>query len=109
MNNIEEIKEVSGRIIMITMDAAGGDIHFISAYAPPADHPLKEKEKFYEQLATTIRGAKGICYCGGDFNARIYEVLEHEKGSIGKHIIGRKGYITAQEKGHVINKKTKEN
>ena len=43
MNNITEVREISGRVMLVTLAAAGGDLHFVSVYAPPADHKPKKK------------------------------------------------------------------
>jgi hypothetical protein len=88
--------------------SATGGITFVSVRAPPADHKMKEKKKFYDELTNEINVTEGIYYIGGDFNARFYEVMEHEKGVIGKHIVERKGYINCQQKGKGINANTKE-
>jgi exonuclease III len=45
-----------------------GGITFISVYAPPANHKLKEKEKFYDDLTKEVNAIAGIYYIGGDFN-----------------------------------------
>ena len=108
-NNIKEVREVSGRIILVTLAAAGGDLHFVSVYAPPANHSTKKKESFYEALSETVSGLHGMIYIGGDFNARMYERLEHEKEVLGEGILTRKGYITTQEKGKGIGDQTREN
>ena len=50
-----------------------------------------------------------MVYIGGDFNARLYERLEHEKEVIGPYILERKGYITTQDKGKGVGDKTREN
>ena len=102
LNNIKEVKEVSGRIMVVTLAAVGGDIHFVSVYAPPADHKLQKKEAFYDELSQTLEQLHGIVCIGGDFNARIYEVLDHEAEVLGSNIISRKGYVTTQEKGKGI-------
>ena len=47
---ITEVNEVSGRIITLTIGARGGEITFISVYAPPADHKTEEKHKFHDDL-----------------------------------------------------------
>ena len=91
------------------MGARGGEITFISVYAPPADHKVEEKHKFYDDLTKTIQEARGMVYIGGDFNARLYERLEHEKEVIGPYILERKGYITTQDKGKGVGDKTREN
>jgi hypothetical protein len=108
-NNIKEVREVSGRILLVTLAAAGGDLHFVSVYAPPADHSTKKKESFYEALSETVSDLHGMIYIGGDFNARMYERLEHEKEVIGEGILTRKGYITTQEKGKGIGDQTRGN
>ena len=50
MNNITEVKEVSGRIMTMKLASATGGITFISVYAPPADHKTREKKKLYDDL-----------------------------------------------------------
>ena len=109
LNNIKEVKEVSGRVMVVTLAAVGGDIHFVSVYAPPADHKLQKKEAFYDELSQTIAQLHGIIYIGGDFNARLYEILEHEEEVLGQNIVLRKGYVTTQEKGKGIGENTREN
>ena len=109
LNNIKEVKEISGRIMVVTLTAVGGDLHFVSVYAPPADHKLQKKEAFYDELSRTLGALHGIVYVGGDFNARIFERMEYEKEVIGKHILPREGYVTTQEKGKGIGDNTREN
>ena len=48
-------------------------------------------------------------YVGGDFNARLYERLDHEKEVIGKHILKGEDYVTTQEKGKGIGENIREN
>ena len=60
--------------MLIKLKGAGGDIAFISAYAPTAESEKNEKNKFYDELAKTAEEAAGChVYMGGDFNARIDE------------------------------------
>ena len=76
---------------------------------PPANHRAAKKEAFYEELSRTVSGLHGIIYIGGDFNARMYERLEHEREAIGEGILARVGYVTTQEKGKGIGDQTREN
>lgn len=107
--HVTEVNEVSGRLIPMTLGAGGGAITFISVYAPPADHKTEEKLKFYDDLTRKVQEARGEVYFGGDFNARPYERLEHEKEVIGTCILERKEYITTQEKEKGVGDKTREN
>ena len=43
LKNLEEVKEVSRRIIVLEFKGAGGDIAFLSAYAPTADSKGKDR------------------------------------------------------------------
>jgi hypothetical protein len=106
---MSEVREVSGRIMSVKLASSTGGITFFSVYAPPADHKTSEKDKFYDDLTREINKTEGIYYIGGDFNARLYEVMQHEKGVIGNNIIGRSGYINCQEKGKGINVNTRKN
>ena len=40
---------------------------------------MEEQLKLYDDLTKTVQETEGVVYIGGDFNARIYERLEHEK------------------------------
>ena len=57
---------------------AGGDLGFISVYAPTAESKESEKDKFYDDLARTAESVQGcLVYVRGYFNARIYERNKH--------------------------------
>ena len=62
---------------------------FICAYAPHSGHSTELKEEFYDQLSTEISQTKGRYIIGGDFNARLHYVREHEKDVCGPFLIGR--------------------
>ena len=76
---------------MCSNKGAGGDIAFISAYAPTADSKGKDKDNFYDSLAKTAEEEKGSFVCiGGDFNARMYEGQAHEKEEVGENIVKKR-------------------
>ena len=108
-NYVEEVQEIDGRIIKIKLKTAGGGIDIFGVYAPTADQTSETKDNFYNNLTQAVNNCKGAVYIGGDFNARMYERLEHEKEEIGKNLIERKGYVTAQEAGRGICANTREN
>ena len=62
LKDLEELKEVSGRIIVLKSKGAGGDIAFLSACAPTAVSTGKDKDDFDDYLAKTVRGEKDFCY-----------------------------------------------
>jgi hypothetical protein len=106
---VVQVKEISGRIMSLKLDTATGGITFFSVYAPTANRPLKEKEAFYDSLTKEINEVEGLFYVWGDFNARLYEQMDHEKEVIGPSLLQRKQYITSQENGKGINPNTREN
>jgi hypothetical protein len=87
--SLHDIKQINGRIITGSFEAEGSPMTFICAYAPHSGHNTEVKEDFYEQLSTEISQTKGRYFIGGDFNARLHYVREHEKDCCGQYIIGR--------------------
>ena len=67
----------------ITLNAEGGKLAFISAYAPTAAANSEHKELFYEHLTDAINQTQAQYYIGGDVNARIYNIKNNEKEHIG--------------------------
>ena len=97
---LKDVKQTSGRSMHITLQAAGGDINFVSNYAPHAGYNLEDKEIFYETLSETLNGIRGKFYIGGDFNARIYHVRDIDTEAIGPHIICRdEPYLATMAEG----------
>lgn len=98
---INTVQPINGRVMYITLNAAGGKIAFIAAYAPTAQANTEQKEKFYDTLTNAIGETQAIYYIGGDFNARIWNRREGEKEQIGPNLISR-------EADYVINNMSEE-
>jgi hypothetical protein len=64
LNNVVQVKEISGRLMTIKLDTATGGITIFSVYAPTASRPLNEKEAFYDSLTKEINETDGILYIG---------------------------------------------
>jgi hypothetical protein len=75
----------------------------ICAYAPHSGHATETKEEFYADLSEEIAGCHGRFYVGGDFNARIHSVREHDTAVCGPLILGR-----GMEYLNTMNEQTKE-
>ena len=59
LNNPEEVKEISGRLMTAKLKGAGGAITFLSAYAPTAESNEQEQDSFYDDLAAATEEEKG--------------------------------------------------
>ena len=81
----------------------GYDVNMICAYAPHSGHATETKEEFYADLSEEIAGCHGRFYVGGDFNARIHSVREHDTAVCGPLILGR-----GMEYLNTMNEQTKE-
>ena len=80
LKHVEEVKEVSGRIMVLRFKGAGGIVVFISTYAPTEESTENYEVSLYDCLAKTVEEEQGnFIYIGGDLNARICERLAHEK------------------------------
>ena len=75
----------------------------ICAYAPHSGHATETKEEFYADLSEEIACCHGRFYVGGDFNARIHYVREHDTVVCGPFILGR-----GMEYLNTMNEQTKE-
>ena len=62
----------------------------ISAYAPTMNHPLDEKEKFYEDLRRILKKVSphDSILLMGDFNARVGNNHQAWPDVLGKHLLG---------------------
>ena len=88
LKHLEEVKEVSGRIMVLRFKWAVGSVALVSIYAPTSESKGKDKDAFYDTLAKTVEEETGsFIYIGGDFNARIYERLAHEREEIWKYFL----------------------
>ena len=77
-NSLQEVNEISGRIILIRFKGAGGDIAFISMYAPTAESKESEKVQFHDDLARTAESVQEcLVYVGGYFSERVYQRSKH--------------------------------
>lgn len=63
----------SERILSPQLHSPVGTVTPISIYAPTLSSPGEAKDKFYDELATTIKGIpeKELLFILGDFNARV--------------------------------------
>ena len=86
---IQDIKQISGRLMSVTLSSKGRNLCFSSCYAPHSGHDVEKKMKFYDDLLTHARKAKGIHFIGGDFNARLHHRYESEESALGPYIFGR--------------------
>ena len=109
MKHVEEIRGVNRRVIVLQHKAAGGDIVFMSVYGPTAESKMADKDAFYDTLTEELEKEKAsLLYIGGDFNARLYEIMKGEEGVIGNYILERKNYVRdGSEKG--ISENTRNN
>ena len=95
MPHLKVVQEINGRLMKAVFYAKGGDLTFISAYAPPANS-LPEKDQFYEDISDLLSGISGAYYIGGDMNARLYNREEKDEQAIGPYCLWREaGYINA--------------
>ena len=65
-------------------------LFMISAYAPTMNHPLDEKEKFYEDLRRILKKVSphDSILLMGDFNARVGNNHQAWPDVLGKHLLG---------------------
>ena len=103
INSVKHVRQRNGRIISITFSCSGYDVTMICAYAPHSGHATETKEEFYADLSEEIACCHGRFYVGGDFNARIHYVREHDTVVCGPFILGR-----GMEYLNTMNEQTKE-
>lgn len=73
MENLIDLKYVSARILLVKLEMHDLPLNLISIYAPEANKPLHERQKFYDDLQETINqiDKKEKIIVAGDFNARV--------------------------------------
>ena len=86
---IHDIKQISGRLMSISLRSKGRNLCFSSCYAPHSGHDTEKKNKFYDEVQAHARKAKGIHFLGGDFNARLHHRYQSEEPAMGPYIFGR--------------------
>ena len=74
----------------IKLKARGGNITFISAYAPHGGDEAVERASFFDELQSfanriSAHGPKFIC---GDFNARLHHQVPGEESVVGPYVFG---------------------
>ena len=80
---IHDIKQISGRLMSISLRSKGRNLCFSSCYAPHSGHDTEKKNKFYDEVQAHARKAKGIHFLGGVFNARLHHRYQSEEPAMG--------------------------
>ena len=81
---------ISGKVIMMKLEAKPFNINVMQVYAPTQDHDGEEIEKFYQEIQNGIKYAKSdevICIMG-DLNAKVGD--ERYQNIVGMHGLGRR-------------------
>ena len=58
MKQVEEVREVSGRVIVLKLKTAGGDMVFMSVYGPTAESKETDKDAFHDTLTKEMESEK---------------------------------------------------
>ena len=84
----KNVKQINGRLIVVSFDTAPARTNVIAAYAPHAGRSMKDKDFFYQDLQADVNSLPKheINIILGDFNARLAERLPHEHDIVGPHI-----------------------
>ena len=101
---VQDIEQISGRNIKLTLNSYTNPIHIISTYAPQSSVGNNEndrdkiKDQYYDELNEIIDGIPEaeILKVMGDFNARLHYRDEDETDIMGPHIFGRGTKILTQ-------------
>ena len=88
---LRDFEQIDGRLMTLTLDAHGPDIHIINAYAPQSGCDATMKEVFYNKLRICLENfpSSHPTFIIGDFNARLHARLPDEHRFIGPHVFGR--------------------
>ena len=84
----QNIKQINGRLIVVSFDTARVRTNVIAAYAPHAGRSMKDKDSFYQDLQAPVNSLPKheINIIRGDFKARLAERPSHEH-----YIVGLRG------------------
>ena len=92
---MKEIKPHNSRCIEVVLKGTPG-ARIVGIYAPPANRPKADRERFYEEIKNLIGERNNMMpmYIAGDWNVRLHGRRDEERDIMGINGVGRGvGYI----------------
>ena len=86
---VKDVRQVSGRIISVTLSSYRSDITYTCCYAPHSGYESDSKSQFYDDLILHCDRVRGVHFLGGDMNARLHYRFHSEEDVLGPHVFGR--------------------